>query len=133
MNSTEKTQYTLLHVEDSPEIQELVRYILTSRPSIKIISAETVAEGVQQAKKHQPDLVLMDVHLPDGSGVDALKQMQAFKETANIPVVALSSLATQLQIEEGLKEGFKYYITKPIDVPEFLETVDRILDSAVKR
>jgi len=133
MNSTEKTQYTLLHVEDSPEIQELVRYILTSRPSIKIISAETVAEGVQQAKKHQPDLVLMDVHLPDGSGMDALKQMQAFKETANIPVVALSSLATQLQIEEGLKEGFKYYITKPIDVPEFLETVDRILDSAVKR
>lgn len=133
MNSTEKTEYTLLHVEDSPEIQELVRYILTSRPSIKVISAETVAEGVQQAKKHQPDLVLMDVHLPDGSGVDALKQMQAFKETANIPVVALSSLATQLQIEEGLKEGFKYYITKPIDVPEFLETVDRILDSAVKR
>ncbi|MCH6579767.1 MAG: response regulator [Nitrospinae bacterium] len=133
MNSTEKTEYTLLHVEDSPEIQELVRYILTSRPSIKVISAETVAEGVQQAKKHQPDLVLMDVHLPDGSGMDALKQMQAFKETANIPVVALSSLATQLQIEEGLKEGFKYYITKPIDVPEFLETVDRILDSAVKR
>ena len=133
MNSTEKTQYTLLHVEDSPEIQELVRYILTSRPSIKVISAETVAEGVQQAKKHQPDLVLMDVHLPDGSGLDALKQMQAFKETANIPVVALSSLATQMQIEEGLKEGFKYYITKPIDVPEFLETVDHILDSAVKR
>ncbi|MCZ6541155.1 MAG: response regulator [Nitrospinae bacterium] len=133
MNSTEKTEYTLLHVEDSPEIQELVRYILTSRPSIKVISAETVAEGVQQAKKHQPDLVLMDVHLPDGSGLDALKQMQAFKETANIPVLALSSLATQMQIEEGLKEGFKYYITKPIDVPEFLETVDRILDSAVKR
>jgi len=133
MNSTEKTEYTLLHVEDSPELQELVRYILTSRPSIKIITAETAAEGVQQAKKHQPDLVLMDVHLPDGSGMDALKQMQAFKETANIPVVALSSLATQLQIEEGWKEGFKYYITKPIDVPEFLETVDRILDSTVKR
>jgi len=133
MNSTEKTEYTLLHVEDSPELQELVRYILTSRPRIKIIGAETVAEGVQQAKKHQPDLVLMDVHLPDGSGIDALKQMQSFEETANIPVVALSSLATQLQIEEGLMEGFKYYITKPIDVPEFLETVDRILDSAVKR
>lgn len=133
MNSTEKTEYTLLHVEDSPELQELVRYILTSRPSIKIIGAETVAEGVQQAKKHQPDMVLMDVHLPDGSGVDALKQMQAFEETAHIPVVALSSLATQLQIEEGLKEGFQYYITKPIDVPEFLETIDRILDSAVKR
>jgi len=133
LNSTEKTEYTLLHLEDSPELQEWVRHILTSRPSTKIIGAETVAGGVQQAKKHQPDLVLMDVHLPDGSGMDALKQMQDFKGTANIPVVALSSLATQLQIEEGLMEGFKYYITKPIDVPEFLETVDRILDSAVKR
>ena len=133
MNSDEKTEYTLLHVEDSPELQELVRHILTSRPGIKIIGAETVAEGVQQAKKHHPDMVLMDVHLPDGSGMDAMKQMQAFEETANIPVVALSSMATQLQIEEGLKEGFKYYITKPIDVPEFLETIDRILDSVVKR
>jgi len=84
MNSTEKSEYTLLHVEDSPELQELVRHILTSRPGIKIISAETVAEGVQQAKKHHPDMVLMDVHLPDGSGMDALKQMQASKETANI-------------------------------------------------
>jgi hypothetical protein len=133
MNSTEKTEYTLLHVEDSSELQELVRYILTSRPDIKIIGAETVAEAVQQAKKYQPDLVLMDVHLPDGSGMDALKQMQTFEETADIPVIALSSLATQLQIEEGLKEGFNYYITKPIDVPEFLEAIDRILDSGVKR
>lgn len=133
MNSDEKTEYTLLHVEDSPELQELVRHILTCRPAIKIIGAETVAEGVQRAKKHQPDMVLMDVHLPDGSGMDALKQMQAFEETADIPVVALSSLVTQLQIEEGLKEGFKYYITKPIDVPEFLETIDRILDSVVNR
>ena len=133
MNSTEKTEYTLLHVEDRPELQELVRHILTCRPSIKIIGAETVAEGVQQAKKHHPDLILMDVHLPDGSGMDALKQMQAFEETADIPVIALSSMATQLQIEEGLKDGFKYYITKPIDVPEFLETIDRILDTVVKR
>ncbi len=133
MNSNEKTEYTLLHVEDNPELQELVRHILTSRPGIKIIGAETVAEGVQQAKKHHPDMVLMDVHLPDGSGVDALKQMQAFEETADIPVIALSSMATQLQIEEGLKEGFKYYVTKPIDVPEFRETIDRILDSVVKR
>ena len=133
MNSNEKTEYTLLHVEDNPELQELVRHILTSRPGVKIIGAETVAEGVQQAKKHHPDMVLMDVHLPDGSGMDAMKQMQAFEETANIPVVALSSMATQLQIEEGLKEGFKYSITKPIDVPDFLETLDRILDSVVKR
>jgi CheY-like chemotaxis protein len=127
MKTTEKTEYTLLHVEDNPELQELVRHILTCRPHIKIMGASTVEEGVNLARQKLPDLVLMDIHLPDGSGMDALKQIQAFEETSHIPVVALSSMASQLQIGEGLKEGFKYYITKPIDVPEMLETIDRIL------
>ncbi len=128
MNTTKEFEHTLLHVEDSPEIQELVRYILTSRPGIKVLGASSVKDGVNQARKHLPDLVLMDIHFPDGSGMDALKQMRASEETSHIPVVALSSLSTQMQIEEGLKKGFEYYITKPIDVPEMLETIDRILD-----
>jgi DNA-binding response OmpR family regulator len=127
MKTTEKTEFTLLHVEDNPELQELVRHIFTCRPHIKIIGASTVKEGVNSTLQNLPDLVLMDIHLPDGSGMDALKQIKACEETASIPVVALSSMTTQLQIEEGLKEGFKYYITKPIDVPEMLETIDRIL------
>ena len=128
MNTTDTVEYTLLHVEDNPELQELVRQILTSRPSIKVVGAATVKEGVDMARNQLPDLVLMDIHLPDGTGMDALKQIRASKETSNIPVVALSSMSTQLQIGEGLKEGFQYYITKPIDVPEMLETIDRILD-----
>ena len=129
MKTTEKTEYTLLHVEDNLELHELVKHILTSRPHIKVMGASTVKEGVNLAIQNQPDLVLMDIHLPDGSGMDALKQIQNCKETANIPVVAMSSMSTQLQIGEGLKQGFKYYITKPIDVPEMLETIDRILDA----
>ena len=128
MKTTQNTEYTLLHVEDSLELQELVRHILTCRPNIKVMGASTVEEGVNMTRQNRPDMVLMDIHFPDGSGLDALKQIQACEETASIPVVALSSLATQLQIGEGLKEGFKYYITKPIDVPEMLETIDRILD-----
>ena len=128
MDATEKREYTLLHVEDSPEVQELVRYILTSRPGIKLLGASTVKDGLDLARKHLPDLVLMDIHFPDGCGIDALKQMQASEETSNIPVVALSSMSSLMQIEQGLKEGFQYYITKPIDVPEMLETIDRILD-----
>ena len=129
MKTTQKTEYTLLHVEDNPALQELVRHILTSRPNIKIMSASTVVEGVDLTRQNLPDLVLMDIHLPDGTGMDALKQIRACEETADIPVVALSSLSTQLQIGEGLKEGFKYYITKPIDVPEMLEIIDRILNA----
>lgn len=129
LKTTEQSEYTLLHVEDNPELQELVRHILTCRPHIKVIGASTVAEGVNMALQNLPDLVLMDVHLPDGSGMDALKQIRSCEETAHIPVVALSSMSTQLQIGEGLKEGFQYYITKPIDVPEMLETIDRILDA----
>ena len=129
MTTTVKIEYTLLHVEDNPELQELVRHILTCRPHIKIMGASTVEEGVKLARQNLPDIILMDVHLPDGSGMDALKQIRAHEETLHIPVVALSSLSSQLQIREGLKEGFKYYITKPIDVPEMLETIDRILNA----
>ncbi len=132
MDTPEKHEYTLLHVEDSPKLQELVRYILASRPNIKIIGAATVKQGVHLARQHRPDLVLMDVHLPDGTGMEAMKQLQDYQETSDIPVVALSSLSTQLQIEEGLREGFKYYLTKPIDVPQMLETIDRILDTPLK-
>jgi len=128
MNVAQNTKYTLLHVEDNLEIQDLVRHILTSRPNIKVMGALTVKEGLDLARQNLPDMVLMDIHLPDGSGLDALKQIQACQETANIPVVALSSLTTRLQIEKSLKNGFKYYITKPIDVPEMLETIDQILD-----
>jgi len=129
MTATEKTDYTLLHVEDSPEIQQLVRHILTSRPNIKVCGALTVEAGINLARLNRPDLVLMDILLPDGNGLDALKRLRASDETIHIPVVALSSLDTQAQIEEGLREGFQYYITKPIDIPEFLETVDQILDN----
>ncbi|MDH5763197.1 MAG: response regulator [Nitrospinota bacterium] len=131
MKATEKTEYTLLHVEDSPELKELVRHILATRPNIKIIGASTVLEGVDSARQNLPDIILMDIHLPDGSGMDALRQIREGEKTSNIPVVALSSMATQLQIGEGLREGFKYYITKPIDVPEMLETIDRILDESL--
>jgi CheY-like chemotaxis protein len=127
MQTTQKTEYTLLHVEDSPDLQELVRHILRARPSIKVINAATVEEGVNSARHNLPNLIFMDINLPDGTGMDALKQIQACKETADIPVVALSSRVSQLQIEEGLKKGFKYYVTKPIDIPEMLETIDRIL------
>ena len=129
MTTTVKTEFALLYVEDSLEFQELVRHILTSRPHIEVMVASTVEEGVKLARQNLPDLILMDIHLPDGTGIDALKQIKACEETANIPMVALSSMASQLQIGEGLKEGFKYYITKPIDVPEMLETIDRILNA----
>ena len=133
MKSTEKTEYTLLHVEDNPELHMLVGHILNSRPHIKLIHAITAKEGVHLARQHQPDIILMDIHLPDGSGIEALKQIRSYKETRDIPAVALSSLTTQMQIEGALKEGFQYYITKPIDIPEMLETIDRILGEKIER
>lgn len=122
----------ILHVEDNPELHDLVQYILTSRPHIKLITAMSVKEAVSLARAHQPDLILMDIHLPDGTGTEALELLRNYPETKDIPAVALSSLATQMQIDEALKEGFKYYITKPIDVPEMLGAIDRILDPSIE-
>ena len=92
MKTTQKVEYTLLHVEDSLDLQELVRQILPSRPSINVLNASTVKEGVNLARHNLPDLILMDINLPDSTGMDALKKIQTCKETTSIPVVALSSL-----------------------------------------
>lgn len=133
MKTIEETEYTLLHIEDNPELHLLVGHILSSRPHIKLIHALTVKEGVSLARQHKPDIILMDIHLPDGSGVEALKKIRSYKETQDIPSVALSSMATSMQIDEALKEGFQYYLTKPIDIPEMLETIDRILGEKIER
>ncbi len=124
---TEK-QFTVLYIEDDPMLQELVQYIISARSYIKMLNALSASDGLEMIRKHHPDLVLLDIQLPDGDGFALHDQMKSCEDIKDIPVVGLTSLTKEQFISRGLKSGFKYYITKPIDVPEFLETLDRILD-----
>jgi PAS domain S-box-containing protein len=119
---------TLLYVEDNPANLMLVEDLIARRPDIRLLSARDGAQGVEIARKAQPDLVLMDINLPGISGIKALRILAQDPATAHIPVIALSANAIPRDIEKGLEAGFFRYLTKPIKVGEFMETLDLALE-----
>jgi len=121
---------TLLYVEDNPANLMLVEDLIARRPDICLLSAMDGNRGVEIAHASQPDVILMDINLPGISGIQALKILRADPATAHIPVIALSANAMPRDIEKGLAAGFFRYLTKPIKVKEFMETLDVALKSA---
>ncbi|MDZ4186211.1 MAG: PAS domain S-box protein [Desulfuromonadales bacterium] len=122
--------YTVLYVEDNPANLMLVEDILARRSDIRLLSARDAVTGIKMALASLPDVVLMDINLPGISGIEALKILAESPTTAHIPVVALSANAIPRDIEKGLEAGFFRYLTKPIKVNQFLETLDMVLKHA---
>ena len=118
------SQRTLLYVEDNPANLMLVEDIVARRPDIRLLSANDGRHGIEIARACQPDVILMDINLPGISGIEALKILAGDPVTAHIPVLAISANAIPRDIEKGLEAGFFRYLTKPIKVGEFLETLD---------
>jgi PAS domain S-box-containing protein len=121
---------TLLYVEDNPANLMLVEQLIARRPDIRLLSARDGNLGIQLARANHPDVILMDINLPGISGIEALNILRGDPETAHIPVVALSANAMPRDIEKGLSAGFFRYLTKPIRVDEFLNTLDIALEFA---
>ncbi|MDD2583021.1 MAG: ATP-binding protein [Desulfuromonadaceae bacterium] len=122
--------YTLLYVEDNPANMMLVEDLIARRPDIRFLSARDAFRGIEIARASLPDVILMDINLPGISGLDALKILSEDPATAHIPVVALSANAIPRDIEKGLEAGFFRYLTKPIKVDKFMETLDATLEFA---
>jgi CheY-like chemotaxis protein len=121
---------TLLYVEDNPANLMLVEDLIARRSDIRLLSARDGNSGIEIARARRPDLILMDINLPGISGISALKILAQDPTTAHIPVIALSANAIPRDIEKGLEAGFFRYLTKPIKVNEFMETLDRALEYA---
>jgi len=117
------TQHTLLYVEDNPANLKLVKQIIARYPDIHLQTAVTGTLGIELARSTRPDVVLMDINLPGISGIEALKILRDNPATAHIPIVALSANAMPHDIAMGLEVGFFRYLTKPIKVKEFMETL----------
>jgi len=115
---------TLLYVEDNPANLMLVEDLIARRPDIRLLSARDGNRGVEIARASRPDVILMDINLPGISGIKALGILAEDPTTAHIPVIALSANAMPHDIEKGLEAGFFRYLTKPIRVNEFMETLD---------
>jgi signal transduction histidine kinase/CheY-like chemotaxis protein len=115
---------TLLYVEDNPANLMLVEDLIARRPDIRLLTARDGNGGIAIARASQPDVILMDINLPGISGIKALQILAEDPSTAHIPVVALSANAIPRDIEKGLEAGFFRYLTKPIKVNEFMDTLD---------
>ena len=112
----------VLVVEDNDKNLKLVRDLLQLH-GYNTLEAMTATEGINLALEHHPDLVLMDIQLPDMDGRDALKQLRADARTANIPVVAVTAFAMSEDRATVLAAGFDGYLPKPIDVRAFPDQV----------
>ncbi len=131
VNSQDGAQLrTVLYVEDNPANLMLVEDLIARQPDIRLLSATDANRGIEIARASLPDMILMDINLPGISGIQALKILREDTATAHIPVVALSGNAIPRDVKKGLEAGFFRYLTKPINVNEFINTLDATLKFA---
>jgi len=119
---------TLLYIEDNLSNLRLVEHILARRPEVRLHAAMQGRLGLELIREHHPDLVLLDLNLPDISGAEVLSSMRDDVSTRDIPVVIISADATRHQIDRLMEAGARAYMTKPLDVRRFLEVVDESLE-----
>ncbi|MCG5516701.1 MULTISPECIES: ATP-binding protein [unclassified Ectothiorhodospira] len=119
--------HTVLHIDDNPANLRLVAQILTRRPQLRLLSAPNPGLGLELAAAHTPNLILLDINMPELDGYQVLKQLRANPATAAIPVMALTAFATERDVERGISVGFDEYLTKPLDVEHFLSVLETLL------
>jgi signal transduction histidine kinase/ActR/RegA family two-component response regulator len=122
---------TILYIEDNPSNAALVEQTFASQPDVRLVTAIQGGTGLELAAAHRPDLILLDLNLPDIHGSVVLERLQADPDTAEIPVIVLSADATQGQIRSLLNTGARSHLTKPLDIPQFLDQVLKHLSSEV--
>jgi hypothetical protein len=122
----------VLYIEDNPSNVALVRGIFELRPALSLLVANDGISGLAIARERRPDLVLLDLSLPDIGGLDVFERLRSDPPTASVRCVALSADATAARIEEIRAKGFTDYWTKPIDVARFLSDLDRLLADPIR-
>ncbi len=118
---------TILYIEDNPSNFKLVERVLGRRPGITLLTAMQGRLGLELAHQHRPELVLLDLNLPDINGTEVLRRIRGDHDLADTPVVVISADVTTGQIQKVLSQGAQAYLPKPLDVQEFLRVVDEIL------
>lgn len=113
----------LLYIEDNPSNMSLVEWILDREADVEVITATRGRRGLELAHDQQPDLIVLDLHLPDMSGEEVLQYLQQSEATRRIPVVVLSADTGKKRIARVLRLGARDYVTKPLDVAHFLDVI----------
>ena len=121
----------ILIVEDNEKNLKLVRDVLQAK-GYATLEAGTAEEGLELARASKPALILMDIHLPGMSGIEALKALRAEAATEAIPVIAITASVMKESVREVMAAGFNAFIEKPIDVLGFLEKVKSLLPAEAR-
>lgn len=119
----------VLYIEDDLSGLALVRHVLARRPGLDLLHASHGREGLELARAHRPDLVLLDLHLPDMTGIEVLAALREAPRLAGVPVVVVSASAMPADVEQVRGMGIARYLTKPLDIRVFLEVIGALLDN----
>jgi len=127
-------QQRLVHyVEDNETNIEVMRGVLAQRSQIKLQVSMLGLDGLAGIRSQRPDLILLDMQLPDISGLELLRHLKQDDSVADIPVVVVSADATTARMQEALTLGAAHYLTKPVEIARFLITLDEMLEDIETR
>jgi len=130
-STTSSRRGCLLYIEDNPVNVLVVQELVARRSHLRLHCEETGRSGLARARKLRPDLILLDLQLPDIDGFEVLRRLRADPQTRHIPCIALSANAMGEDIERALQAGFADYWTKPIDFKAFLHGLDTLFSPAL--
>jgi signal transduction histidine kinase/ActR/RegA family two-component response regulator len=116
---------TILYIEDNLSNIRLIERILARRPDVKLLTAMQATLGLDLAREHRPDLILLDLHLPDMEGEEGLRRLRAAPETNSAQIVIVSADATERRVKALMAAGADDYLTKPLDVRRFMDLIER--------
>jgi len=123
MSDTKK----VLYIEDNPTNLLLIEHVLARISQVEMFSANNPGLGLELSVSKSPDLILLDINLPGMDGYEVLKRLRENEKTSDIPVIAISANAMSQDIDKGKNAGFVDYITKPIDIQNFLDLLSKNL------
>lgn len=127
VQNTYETAHTVLYIEDNPANLRLVRKVFSTHTRLLLLDARTAEQGLDIARTHHPDLILLDINLPGMNGFEALRHIKDDPVTSDIPVIAISANAMERDVKKGLEAGFIDYLTKPLDIPKLLALLGTLL------
>ncbi|MGH8163264.1 MAG: hybrid sensor histidine kinase/response regulator, partial [Rhodanobacteraceae bacterium] len=123
-------EFSILYIEDNESNARLLQRILQSRLGVKFLTSKRGLSGLEMAREHLPDVILLDLYLPDISGEEVLARLRQEKETAEIPVLIITADATSAHAERLLAAGAQSYLTKPLDMAKLFQAIEQALPAA---
>jgi two-component system, cell cycle response regulator DivK len=117
---------TILYIDDDDLVQKMIKMVLEGL-NYRYLGATRAAEGIELARKEKPDLILMDLGLPEMDGFTATRMIRSDPQIREIPILAFSAFAMKGDAEKALEAGCDAYVSKPIEMKAFADAIDRLL------